>query len=196
LSLSDAFKEEIRQNILRRHHKNAAQPDAAEISAQVEQIFQEASPDIEVRVRMVNINYGHNSKMLSECKPLGEYAWFIEQTRKNLAASKTSGHQPPAEVSHAIDHAIDDMPEDFEIKQYITANRVEVKDMCLTEYNEAETMEMFKKEGLQEGWQKARLLDIKNLMDGTGWSAQEAMDMLKIPQEQRTVLSVDLSKKE
>lgn len=68
--------------------------------------------------------------------------------------------------------------------------------MCLTEYNEAETMEMFKKEGLQEGWQKARLLDIKNLMDGTGWSAQEAMDMLKIPQEQRTVLSVDLSKKE
>ena len=33
-------------------------------------------------------------------------------------------------------------------------------------------------------------------MDGTGWSAQEAMDMLKIPQEQRTVLSVDLSKKE
>ena len=140
MSLSDAFKEEIRQNILRRHYKNAAQPDAAEISAQVEQIFQEASPDIEVRVRMVNINYGHNNKMLSECKPLGEYAWFIEQTRKNLTASKTSGHQPPAEVSHAIDHAIDDMPEDFEIKQYITANRVEVKDMCLTEYNEAETM--------------------------------------------------------
>ena len=68
--------------------------------------------------------------------------------------------------------------------------------MCLTEYNEAETMEVFKEEGLQEGWQKARLLDIKNLMDGTGWSAQEAMDMLKIPQEQRTVLSVDLSKKE
>lgn len=71
--------------------------------------------------------------------------------------------------------------------------------MCLTEYNEAETMEMFKEEGrqegLQEGWQKARLLAVKNLMDGTGWSAQEAMDMLKIPQEQRTVLSVDLSKK-
>ena len=33
--------------------------------------------------------------------------------------------------------------------------------MCLTEYNEAETMEVFKEEGrqegLQEGWQKACL---------------------------------------
>ena len=68
---------------------------------------------------------------------------------------------------------------------------------CKVNQYETEAMlEMFKKEGLQEGWQKARLLDIKNLMDGTGWSAQEAMDMLKIPQEQRTVLSVDLSKKE
>lgn len=36
--------------------------------------------------------------------------------------------------------------------------------MCLTEYNEAETMEVFKEEGrqegLQEGWQKARLLAV------------------------------------
>jgi len=35
--------------------------------------------------------------------------------------------------------------------------------MCLTEYNEAETMEMFKKEGIKEGI-KALILD--NLEDG------------------------------
>lgn len=45
--------------------------------------------------------------------------------------------------------------------------------MCLTEYNEKETMEMFREEGRQEGLQegllKVRLLDIQNLIDSTGW---------------------------
>jgi len=63
--------------------------------------------------------------------------------------------------------------------------------MCLTEYNEAETMEMLR----QEERLKTRLLDIKNLMDSTGWTAEKAMDLLKIPQNQRTVLYVDLFRK-
>ena len=30
-------------------------------------------------------------------------------------------------------------------------NRAEVKDMCVTEYNEAETLQMIRKEGREEG---------------------------------------------
>lgn len=89
------------------------------------------------------------------------------------------------------------MPEDFEIKKFIEANRSEVKDMCLTEYNEAETMEMLRQEGLQQGLQqglqKAKLLDIKNLMDYTGWTAEKAMDSLKIPSDQRSIFYRSLS---
>ena len=70
--------------------------------------------------------------------------------------------------------------------------------MCLTEYNETETMEMLrqegKQEGLQEGWQKAMLLNIKNLMESTGFTAEKVMDLLKIPINQRTVLHTELSK--
>ena len=43
------------------------------------------------------------------------------------------------------------MPGDFLIRPYLEANRVEVKKMLLTEYNETRTMEMFKKEGREEG---------------------------------------------
>lgn len=50
LSLSDAFKEEIRQNILRRCIENKETPDEAAISSETERLFQKASPDIEVRV--------------------------------------------------------------------------------------------------------------------------------------------------
>ena len=181
LSLSAAFREEIRQNVMRRHSENGEKTDAAE----VEQIFHAASPDIEVNVRMININHGHNKKLLSACRPLEEYAWFVEQARKNLSADKNGG---PSVTGDAIDKAIDEMPEDFQIKKFITANRAEVKDMCLTEYNETETMEMLKEEGRQE----TMVLNIKNLMDSTGWTAEKAMDLLKVPKDQRLTLYADL----
>ena len=43
----------------------------------------EAEPDIQVRVRMININYGKNKELMSTCRPLLEYAWFIAEIRKN-----------------------------------------------------------------------------------------------------------------
>ena len=43
------------------------------------------------------------------------------------------------------------MADDFLIQPFLEANRVEVKKMLLTEYNEAKTMEMFKEEGREEG---------------------------------------------
>lgn len=79
------------------------------VSAEVEQIFHEASPDIEVNVRMININHRHNKKLLSTCRLLEEYAWFVEQARKNLSADKNG---EPSVTGDAIDKAIDEMPED------------------------------------------------------------------------------------
>ena len=38
---------------------------------------QEAEPDIEVKVRMINVNYGKNCELLEKCKPLSEYAWPV-----------------------------------------------------------------------------------------------------------------------
>lgn len=82
--------------------------------------------------------------------------------------------------------------------------------MCLTEYNETETMELLRQEARQEGLlagrqegrqegrrtgqQESRLLDLKNLMDSTGWTAEKAMDLLKIPQSQRDALYAGLVK--
>ena len=37
----------------------------------------DSAPDIEVKVTMININYGHNKELLNACKPLDEYAWFV-----------------------------------------------------------------------------------------------------------------------
>ena len=70
------------------------------------------------------------------CRPLAEYAWLVERIRKNRKAGM--------EIGEAVDKAIDDMPVDYLIRMFLIGNRAEVKDMCITEYNEAETMKMFR----------------------------------------------------
>ena len=94
--------------------------------------------DIEVRVRMLNVNVGRNKAILDKCKPLGEYAWLVDAIRKNNITEDEEG------ASTAIDKAISAMPGDFMIKPFLEAHRAEVKGMLLTEYNEAEQMELFK----------------------------------------------------
>ena len=86
------------------------------------------------------------------------------------------------------------MPDDFEIRPYLYANRVGVKNMLLTEYNETETLEMFKEEGRAEGREEGRaegmekgivtgmdranLANIQKIMEKMKFTAQEAMDFL------------------
>ncbi len=98
--------------------------------------------DIEVTVRMININYGRSKATLKACEPLKEYAWLVEEIRKNMKNM---------EIEDAVDQAISMIPTDYVIKAFLEEHRAEVKGMLLTEYNEAETMEMFKEEGRAEG---------------------------------------------
>ena len=54
-------------------------------------------------------------------------------------------------LEDAVNAALMKMPEDFEIKQFLMENKAEVTKMCITEYDEAETMNSFKQEGIEEG---------------------------------------------
>ena len=65
------------------------------------------------------------------------------------------------------------------------AHKAEVKNMLLTEYNEVETMELFKKEwraeGREEGRDSERVRSIRQLMQSLKLTARQAMDALGIP---------------
>ena len=88
--------------------------------------------DIEVRVTMLNINYGKNKDLMDTCRPLGEYAWLVDRVRH---------HQ---HVLHnfeaAVDAAIDEMPEDFVIRAFLLANRAGVKALFLTDTTRKENL--------------------------------------------------------
>lgn len=102
-----------------------------------------SEPDIEVKVTMININYGHNKDLLNACKPLNEYAWFVDKVRINKKTMNI--------FDDAIDEALNEMPDDFLIKPFLMANKAEVKHMCITEYDESRTLAEQREEGRKEG---------------------------------------------
>jgi hypothetical protein len=133
-------------------------------------------PDIEVSVRLININHEQNKDLLDACEPLKEYSWLMQEIRSNRKIM---------EIEDAVDKALADMPKEFVIRSFLEAHKVEVSGMLLTEYNEAETMELFKqdgiKEGRREGIEQNRIESIKNIMESFKVTAQQAMEALKIP---------------
>ena len=119
----------------------------------------EGDGDIEVKVTMLNINYGMNKKLMEACKPLQEYAWIVDAVRKH--------QKEKMDLEAAVDASVDEMPEDFVIREFIIANRAEVKTMLLTEYNEEKVMEKERQEGHKEGkkeGQKEMKKDMAGLM--------------------------------
>ena len=100
--------------------------------------------DVQVNVRLINISRRKNMALLNKCNPLNEYSWFVETVREKKKTLNIT-------IEAAIDLTIDEMPKNYEIRRFLMQNRAEVKNMCLTEYNEAETLEKFKKEYIEEG---------------------------------------------
>lgn len=95
-----------------------------------------------------------------------------------------------------VDQAILDLPEDFETCEFFIGHRVEVKDMCITEYNEAKTMQMIREEGREEGRQEGReegrkqgrrqgIMEILgNLVKAGEMTAEKAAEYAGMPLEQ------------
>ena len=91
---------------------------------------------------MLNINYGRNRKLMEACKPLKEYAIFVERVRECISRlGKEQG----------IRQAVDDCIRDGILREVLSKNKAEVIGMTLTEYDEQEQMKLFREEGREEG---------------------------------------------
>ena len=157
-----------------------------------------AESDIEVRVRMLNVNKDHSPGLMQDCQPLCEYAWTVDAIRDKISRKGREARLA------AIDEVIVEMPDDFVIKPYLQAHKAEVRDMLLTEYNEAEEMELYRMscrktalaEGLAEGRAEGRAEglrdDLVRMMRNLKLTPQEAMDALEVPAADREKLTIEL----
>ena len=102
--------------------------------------------DIEVKVTMLNINYGKNKKLMEACQPLNEYAWLVDKIRFYQKIKK--------DLELSVDLAIAEMPDDFLIKKFLLSNKAEVKGMFLTEYNQEKILEQERRDSLKIGFEQ------------------------------------------
>ena len=121
---------------------NGTEKQPEEVILKLSDAFDGHDGDIELVVRMLNVNYGHNMELMKGCKVLEEYSYFIEGIREN---------QKAMDIESAIDSTLEGMPDDFTIRKFLLMNRAEVKGMFLTEYDEEKELANLRQEERKEG---------------------------------------------
>ncbi len=99
--------------------------------------------DVELTVRVLNINYGHNKELLERCRVLEEYAKFVSISREYTASGKDMAEALNTAIEYCINN---DILRDF-LKKY----RMEVLGMLLDEFDAEKYERTIRGEGLEEG---------------------------------------------
>ena len=97
---------------------------------------------------MININEGHNPKLLSACKMLEDYSCFVVRVKQGIKMGKS--------LLIAVTEAVDSCIRDGILADYLKKNKAEVIGMLLTEYDEAATMEAIRQDSYEDGWDEGR----------------------------------------
>ena len=130
----------------------------------------EKDSDIEVKVLMLNINYGCNKELLERSRPLYDYSFFTSVVRK----LKKKG----CSMETAVHNAIRELGDDSQIKAFMLAEEETVTQLCITEYDEARENEKLWNEAMAKGLEKGLEKGLKKgLSEGRKMEA-ERMDRL------------------
>ena len=81
------------------------------------------SPCLELRVIMLNINWGHNRELMEKCRKLSEYAQFVDQIRQYLEGGLDRESAVSAAVESCIKSGI--------LKDLLIQHKAEVMDCLL-----------------------------------------------------------------
>ena len=103
----------------------------------------EGEGDVEVTATMLNINEGHNLEIMERCKPLRDYARLIGLIRQ---------YSESMDIEEAVDKAVEQCIKEGVMEAFLRGHRAEVRGMMLTDYDEKKTLEHFKKEWYEDGW--------------------------------------------
>ena len=139
--------------------------------------------DIEVKVTMLNVNFGKNRELMEVCQPLREYAWMVDRVREHQRVLQN--------LEAAVDVTIDEMPTSFVIRKLIESHRAGVKRMFLTEYDEEKMKEQERKEAYADGVEDANQKTAEDMLKD-GKPLQEILKYSRMPEERVRKLAKSL----
>ena len=133
------------------------------------------SGEFEWTATVYNINPNMNDGLLNKCKALKDYMIFINRIRSNLKKHH---------IEEAVEEAVKSCIEDGIMADVLMKLKSEVKDMCLTEYNEKVFIDGIRNEGIEEGKAEGRaegktesVTEIITRMLSKGVSVEEIADL-------------------
>lgn len=120
---------------------------------------QEEEPELELKVRVININKGHNEEIKKACRVLREYGEFTDCIREN---------KKHYSVEESVVKAVDECIQKGILKDFLVKQKSEVVETMLFEYNEEEVLEFLKQQeyeiGLEDGMAKGKAEGIRVLV--------------------------------
>lgn len=123
-------------------------PDTCQVS--------EDTPELELRVRVLNINEGFNEGLKEACRTLKEYMLYVDKVRT---------YEKSMPISEAMDKAMDECIRQGILEGFLLKNKAEVKRMSIFEYDEEAVRRGIRDEayadGVAEGIAKSILLILK-----------------------------------
>ena len=136
-------------------------------------------PNLELKVIILNINVGHNKKLMEECQTLREYAQYVAKVRRYSEEMK---------LNTAVECAGSESIQEGILKEFLQKNRAEVIAMSIFEYNEEEEKRKLRKAeyeaGMAEGVMKTKKETVISLAE-MGLSVQQIAQGVKV--EEKTV---------
>lgn len=171
---------------------NGKNPYPEESTLKLSDSFAEAG-DIELTVKVYNINYNKDYRLIRKCRPAHDYSFFVDKVETNRANGM--------ERDEAILLAINECIKRDIMREWLEAHRSEVFEMINLVWDEEaarksyiaqgleEGLEKGLKEGLKEGRRETSLENIRNLMESLQLTASAAMNALKISPEMQKELA-------
>ena len=117
-------------------------------------------PNLELKVLTLNVNEGHNRKLMEECCTLREYAQYVAKVRK---------YTKEMNLDEAVEQAVGECIQEGILVEFLRRNKSEVIAMSIFEYNKEEeerkwkesVYEFAKAEVLEEGREEGRKEGLK-----------------------------------
>ena len=104
-------------------------------------VKKQENPNLEVIVKVKNINMGNSQELFEKCKPMHDYMIFVDKVRK---------YSQEQTLEDAVEQTIRECMEEDVMADFLKRNRAEVVKMCLYEYDEEKQQEFDREEGKQE----------------------------------------------
>lgn len=117
-------------------------------------------PNLELKVITLNINEGHNSKLMEQCQILKEYAQYVAKVREYAGNT---------DLDTAVEQAVNDCIQKGILAEFLRKNKSEVIAMSIFEYDKEEEERKLRKaeyeagreEGIKEGREVGKKEGIK-----------------------------------